>query len=106
MFAGQHVFKANASVIDVLTENNALLHHRALTAATHIAGVNKAIIFRATPQWFVGMDQTNLRQDSLNEIKKTGGYRIGASRIANMVEGVLIGVFHVNVHGVCHCTVR
>ncbi|WOC27364.1 isoleucine--tRNA ligase [Pseudoalteromonas sp. N1230-9] len=89
MFAGQHVFKANASVIDVLTENNALLHHHALTHSyPHCWRHKTPIIFRATPQWFVSMDQANLRQDSLNEIKKTEWLpEWGESRIANMVEG-------------------
>ena len=89
MFAGQHVFKANANVIDVLTENNALLHHHALTHSyPHCWRHKTPIIFRATPQWFVSMDQANLRQDSLNEIKKTEWLpEWGESRIANMVEG-------------------
>ena len=89
MFAGQHVFKANASVIDVLTENNALLHHHALTHSyPHCWRHKTPIIFRATPQWFVSMDQANLRQDSLSEIKKTEWLpEWGESRIANMVEG-------------------
>ncbi|WP_350670923.1 class I tRNA ligase family protein, partial [Pseudoalteromonas sp. CAL494-MNA-CIBAN-0108] len=46
------------------------------------------IIFRATPQWFVSMDQANLRKDSLAEIKNTQWLpEWGESRIANMVEG-------------------
>ena len=89
LFAGQHVFKANASVIDVLTEKGALMHHHALNHSyPHCWRHKTPIIFRATPQWFVSMDQANLRQDSLNEIKKTQWLpEWGESRIANMVEG-------------------
>ncbi|WP_372766880.1 isoleucine--tRNA ligase [Pseudoalteromonas sp.] len=89
LFAGQHVFKANTSVIDVLTEKGALMHHHALNHSyPHCWRHKTPIIFRATPQWFVSMDQANLRQDSLNEIKKTQWLpEWGESRIANMVEG-------------------
>ena len=89
LFAGQHVFKANASVVDVLTERNALMHHHALTHSyPHCWRHKTPIIFRATPQWFVSMDQANLRQDSLSEIKNTQWLpEWGESRIANMVEG-------------------
>ncbi|KPV97259.1 Isoleucine--tRNA ligase [Pseudoalteromonas sp. P1-9] len=89
LFAGQHVFKANANVIDVLTEKGALMHHHALNHSyPHCWRHKTPIIFRATPQWFVSMDQANLRQDSLNEIKKTQWLpEWGESRIANMVEG-------------------
>lgn len=89
LFAGQHVFKANASVIDVLTEKGALMHHHAFNHSyPHCWRHKTPIIFRATPQWFVSMDQANLRQDSLSEIKKTQWLpEWGESRIANMVEG-------------------
>ncbi|WP_394226792.1 isoleucine--tRNA ligase [Pseudoalteromonas spongiae] len=89
LFAGQHVFKANANVIDVLTEKGALMHHHALNHSyPHCWRHKTPIIFRATPQWFVSMDQANLRQDSLSEIKKTQWLpEWGESRIANMVEG-------------------
>lgn len=89
LFAGQHVFKANASVIDVLTEKGTLMHHHAFNHSyPHCWRHKTPIIFRATPQWFVSMDQANLRQDSLSEIKKTQWLpEWGESRIANMVEG-------------------
>ncbi|MGO3299756.1 MAG: isoleucine--tRNA ligase, partial [Pseudoalteromonas sp.] len=89
LFAGQHVFKANASVVDVLNERGALLHHHALNHSyPHCWRHKTPIIFRATPQWFISMDQANLRQDSLAEIKNTQWLpEWGESRIANMVEG-------------------
>lgn len=89
LFAGQHVFKANASVIEVLKEHNALMHHQAIEHSyPHCWRHKTPIIFRATPQWFISMDKNNLRQDSLNEIKKTQWIPDwGQSRIESMVEG-------------------
>ena len=70
LFAGQHVFKANNSVVEVLREHGALLHHEAyLHSYPHCWRHKTPIIFRATPQWFVSMEQAGLRQKALSEIK-------------------------------------
>ncbi|NMP30933.1 isoleucine--tRNA ligase [Thalassotalea sp. M1531] len=89
LFEGQHVFKANASVVDVLKEKGALLHHHAYEHSyPHCWRHKTPIIFRATPQWFISMDKNNLRADSLEEIKKTQWIPDwGQSRIESMVEG-------------------
>ncbi|PCI60076.1 MAG: isoleucine--tRNA ligase [Gammaproteobacteria bacterium] len=89
LFAGQHVFKANASVIETLKEHKALMHHHAIEHSyPHCWRHKTPIIFRATPQWFISMDKNNLRQDSLKEIAKTQWIPDwGQSRIESMVEG-------------------
>ncbi len=89
LFAGQHVFKANASVLEVLAEKGALLHHFAMEHSyPHCWRHKTPIIFRATPQWFISMDKKGLRQDSLKEIEKTKWIPDwGQSRIEKMVEG-------------------
>lgn len=89
LFAGQHVFKANASVVEVLKENGALIHHHAFEHSyPHCWRHKTPIIFRATPQWFVSMDKKELRADSLKEIEKTQWIPDwGQSRIESMVEG-------------------
>ncbi len=89
LFAGQHVFKANTSVVEVLTEKGALLHHHAMEHSyPHCWRHKTPIIFRATPQWFISMDKKGLRQDSLSEIAKTKWIPDwGQSRIEKMVEG-------------------
>ncbi|NOU50629.1 isoleucine--tRNA ligase [Pseudoalteromonas sp. JBTF-M23] len=89
IFAGQHVFKANASIVELLAEKGVLMHHHALQHSyPHCWRHKTPIIFRATPQWFVSMDQANLRKDSLAEIGKTQWIpEWGENRIANMVEG-------------------
>ncbi|MCW8892751.1 MAG: class I tRNA ligase family protein, partial [Deltaproteobacteria bacterium] len=46
------------------------------------------IIFRATEQWFIGMEENNLRQKALQEIEKVEWIPAwGRDRIYNMVEG-------------------
>ncbi|WP_371377855.1 isoleucine--tRNA ligase [Thalassotalea aquiviva] len=89
LFAGQHVFKANDSVVEVLKERSALMHHHAYEHSyPHCWRHKTPIIFRATPQWFISMDQKGLRQDSLAEIGKTKWIPDwGQSRIEKMVEG-------------------
>lgn len=88
LFAGQHVFKANASVIEVLKEKGALLHHQALQHSyPHCWRHKTPIIFRATPQWFISMDQRGLRQKALSEIKSVKWIPDwGQNRIEAMVE--------------------
>ncbi|WP_163368470.1 class I tRNA ligase family protein, partial [Klebsiella aerogenes] len=45
------------------------------------------VIFRATPQWFIGMDKNGLRQQSLKEIKGVKWIPDwGQARIESMVE--------------------
>src|SRR3569623_673847 len=57
LFAGEHVFKANDHVIEVLKAKGALAHHEALRHSyPHCWRHKTPIIFRATPQWFIRMD--------------------------------------------------
>jgi isoleucyl-tRNA synthetase len=89
LFEGQHVFKANDSVVDVLKEHGALMHHHAFEHSyPHCWRHKTPIIFRATPQWFISMEKNGLREDSLKEIAKTQWIPDwGQSRIESMVEG-------------------
>lgn len=89
LFAGQHVFKANDAVVEVLKERGALLHHHAYEHSyPHCWRHKTPIIFRATPQWFVSMDQAGLREKALSEIKGVKWMPDwGQSRIEGMVEG-------------------
>ncbi|WNB76337.1 isoleucine--tRNA ligase [Methylomonas koyamae] len=71
LFAGQHVFSANDKVLDVLRERGKLLHHHALLHSyPHCWRHKTPIIFRATPQWFISMNQNGLRDTALNEVKR------------------------------------
>ncbi len=89
LFAGQHVFKANDSVLEVLKERGALLHHHAYEHSyPHCWRHKTPIIFRATPQWFVSMDQAGLRAKALDAIKGVQWIPDwGQSRIEGMIEG-------------------
>ncbi|WP_199609396.1 isoleucine--tRNA ligase [Flocculibacter collagenilyticus] len=89
LLAGEHVFKSNDKVIDILKERNRLLHHHAYEHSyPHCWRHKTPIIFRATPQWFIGMDKNGLRASSIEEIKKTEWLpEWGESRIEGMVEG-------------------
>jgi len=88
LFAGQHVFKANDSVLEVLKLKGKLLRATALRHSyPHCWRHKTPIIFRATPQWFISMEQNGLRSQALAAIK---GARWmpdwGLARIEGMVE--------------------
>ena len=85
LFAGQHVFKANDHIIKTLVEQGMLLHHETLRHSyPHCWRHKTPVIFRATPQWFISMDQKGLRQqamrgiDAVNWIPDWGKSRIQA----------------------------
>ncbi len=89
LFAGEHVFNANSHVIEVLKENGALLHEEAIEHSyPHCWRHKTPIIFRATPQWFVSMDNNSLRRQVLEEVKHIQWIPDwGQARIEGMVEG-------------------
>jgi isoleucyl-tRNA synthetase len=89
LFAGQHVFKANESIIEVLKEKGMLLHHYSYEHSyPHCWRHKTPIIFRATPQWFISMDKKGLRKSSIEAIHDTQWIPDwGESRIEKMVEG-------------------
>ena len=85
---GQRVWEANQRLIEVLREQGALLHHESWEHSyPHCWRHKSPVIFRATPQWFAGMDSGGMRQQALDAI---GGVRWtpawGEDRIRAMVE--------------------
>jgi isoleucyl-tRNA synthetase len=88
LFAGEHVFKANPHVIEVLKQRGRLVHEEALRHSyPHCWRHKTPIIFRATPQWFIGMDTAGLRPRALEEIKKVSWIPDwGQARITGMIE--------------------
>ncbi len=89
IFAGKSVFKANPDVIALLKEKGALLAHVDIQHSyPHCWRHKSPIIFRATPQWFVSMDQNGLRSAAMKAIADTDWMPAwGQKRIENMVEG-------------------
>ena len=88
LFAGEHVLKANPHVVEVLRAKGALVHEAALRHSyPHCWRHKTPIIFRATPQWFISMDQAGLRAAAMAEIKHTNWMPDwGQARIEGMIE--------------------
>ena len=88
LFAGEHVFKANEHVIEVLKEHGALVNDAKFTHSYPVCWRHKTpIIFRATPQWFIGMSENGLRDAAMTEIKQVQWLPDwGQARIEGMVE--------------------
>ena len=87
-FAGMFVFDANKSIIDKLREVGNLLDEGNLTHSyPHCWRCKNPIIFRATPQWFISMEENSLRSKALREIDKVKWIPPwGKERIYNMVQ--------------------
>jgi isoleucyl-tRNA synthetase len=89
IFAGEQVFDSNAHVIKVLIENGRLLkdlpyHH----SYPHCWRHKTPVIFRATPQWFISMEQAGLRKAALEAITHVDWMPVwGEQRIHGMVAG-------------------
>jgi isoleucyl-tRNA synthetase len=68
-FAGMRVFDADAKIIEHLRAAGRLVASQPLTHAyPHCWRCHKAIIFRATEQWFVSMEANGLRERALAAI--------------------------------------
>ncbi len=87
-FSGQFVFDANEQINAKLKEVDALVAQDVMEHAyPHCWRCKEPVIFRATPQWFISMDKTNLRQRSLDEIDRvTWVPHWGRERIYGMIE--------------------
>ncbi|MGA1562630.1 MAG: isoleucine--tRNA ligase, partial [Gammaproteobacteria bacterium] len=87
-FAGEKVFDANPKVIELLQQRGALLCHKPLKHSyPHCWRHKTPIIFRATPQWFISMDQAGLRasaQQAIQNVRWMPDW--GQARIQGMVE--------------------
>lgn len=89
LFAGEHVFNANAHVLQVLESKGKLVHHHALLHSyPHCWRHKTPIIFRATPQWFIAMNKNHLREQALSEVKRVAWIpEWGQARIESMIDG-------------------
>jgi isoleucyl-tRNA synthetase len=87
--AGVHIWKANDLLVDAVRDRGLLLAaHPVSHSYPHCWRHKTPVIFRATPQWFISMEQAGLRRDALAAIKDVGWVpEWGEARIAGMVEG-------------------
>lgn len=88
MFAGKHIFKIEAEMIEALQNAGALLFQTSIVHSYPHSWRSKApLIFRTTPQWFISMDRNGLRAKALAEIDKTKWIpKQGYNRIHAFVE--------------------
>lgn len=88
LFAGQNVRKVNHAIIEVLKEKNALLHSETIEHSyPHCWRHKTPVIFRATPQWFIGMDKNGLREQILSQLEHVKWIPSwGEARIRKMIE--------------------
>ena len=85
---GVFVLKANDLLIADLDGRGLLALHEPITHSyPHCWRCKSPVLFRATPQWFVSMDQTGLRAAALRAIADTTWTpAYGEARIAGMIE--------------------
>jgi isoleucyl-tRNA synthetase len=86
-FAGERVFDANPKIVDFLRERGRLVQHGKDTHSYPICWRCKnPIIFRATEQWFIALDEERLRERALEAIGEVKWFPAwGEERIHNMI---------------------
>ena len=89
LFAGEHVFEANSRIVEVLAERGRLLKAEPYVHSyPHCWRHKTPVIFRATPQWFISMDQAGLRKGALEAIAHVDWMPAwGEQRISGMIAG-------------------
>jgi isoleucyl-tRNA synthetase len=71
IFAGEHIYKANPQIIERLKAQAKLwAQERIQHSYPHCWRHKTPIIFRATPQWFISMEQQGLRARALDAIEQ------------------------------------
>lgn len=88
LVGGLHVFKANDVIIAELEKNQRLLHLEIIEHSyPHCWRHKTPLIYRATPQWFISMDQHNLRSQALAAVEQVTWLPAwGKTRISRMLE--------------------
>ncbi len=91
-FGGMNIWKANPVIVDKLAEVGALLSHGKITHSyMHCWRHKTPLVYRATAQWFVGMDKvaadgSTLRERALRAVEATKFYPAwGQARLHAMI---------------------
>jgi isoleucyl-tRNA synthetase len=84
---GKTIWEGNPLVTGILKSRGALVAQENISHSyPHCWRCHNATIFRATDQWFIGMDRNDLRGRALRAIQQVKWHpRWGEERIANMV---------------------
>jgi isoleucyl-tRNA synthetase len=89
-WAGEDIFAANSKIVEFLRESGALVFSESYQHRyPHCWRCKNPVIFRATPQWFISMDESvggkSLREKALDEIAGVKWHPAwGEGRLANM----------------------
>ena len=84
---GKTVWEANPVVLEILRAHHALLASEKVDHSyPHCWRCHRPTIFRATEQWFIGMDLNNFRQRALEAVRQVRWMpEWGQERISNMI---------------------
>jgi isoleucyl-tRNA synthetase len=95
-WAGENIFKSNPKIVELLRERGMLLKSESYSHRyPHCWRCKNPVVFRATPQWFISMDEVAgkadaraLRQRALEEIARVRWHPAwGEDRMRNMFKG-------------------
>ena len=95
-WGGMNIFEANPKIVEFLRENGMLLHSEQYRHRyPHCWRCKNPVVFRATPQWFISMDdrastgeQVSLRENALEQIGEVKWHPSwGQDRMRNMFKG-------------------
>ncbi len=88
-YAGEKVPEVNDRINQDMEKLGVLIHKNEIGHSyPHCWRCKKPVMYRATPQWFISMENTGLRKKSLNVIEKVQWTPAwGMQRIYSMVEG-------------------
>ena len=84
---GKTIWEANPIVLDILRAHGALLGLEKLAHSyPHCWRCHNPVIFRATEQWFIGMERNDFRKHALESIRQVKWMPSwGEERISNMI---------------------
>jgi len=87
-YSGMNVFDANKMINEDMKKDGTLLKEEEIVHSyPHCWRCKNPVIFRATAQWFISMDESDLRKKALDEISKVRWIPAwGEERIASMVQ--------------------
>ena len=87
-YEGMFYAKASKAIVEDLTESGHMLYHTTFVHSyPHDWRSKKPVIFRATEQWFISVDDSDIRQNALDALKKVEFVpEWGKNRINAMIE--------------------